>query len=131
MRRINQLFLVITFFILGCSIGDKEIAGIYAAIGYNNTKDTIVLCNDGIYERKVYDNNNRLVLKTEGKWSYKDGLITMRSFFLNLDRDVSEYPELLKDTTMRMQVLVEKEGGVIKFCTGYLNNENCYGKVIK
>ena len=123
--------LLLFFCFLSCTPTEKEILGEYAAVGYINTRDTIKLNKQGVYERLVYDKNNKLSLHMKGNWKYKDGVLSMGSFFFNLDRDIVSYPELLNDTTMRMGVLIETINGKLKFCTGYSPNENCYQSIAK
>ena len=122
----SWLFLAMTF-LFGCSRTERVI-GRYAAIGYNNTHDTIILNTTGVYVRKVYDVNNKLCLDMRGRWEYNNDLLVMSSFFLNLDRDITRFPALLADTSMRMEVSVEHRDGKVRFCTGYIEGKNCYEK---
>ncbi len=123
---------ILSFFFLmlvSCSLKRSDIVGMYSAVSYLNTYDTILIKKGGDYERKVYDKSKNLALKMNGKWEYENGALVMHSFFLNLDRDIVAFPELLADTSMSMEVQIERNGGQFKFCTGYLNNQNCYQKV--
>ena len=124
-----NLLLLVLLNLSGCSPNKENIIGKYAAVGYVNTSDTIMVNKAGIYERKIYDKNKKLALQMQGKWEYDNGLLVMTPFFLNLDRDIVLYPEILSDTSMRMEVLVEKTLKGTRFCTGYLENEYCYKKI--
>lgn len=130
MFKLTIFFLLLLLF-SNCSINEEQILGEYVAVGYVNTYDTIKILKKGVYERLVYNKNNKLALHMKGNWRYKDGVLSMGSFFLNLDRDIDLYPELLSDTTMRMGVLIEAMNGRAQFCTGYNRNENCYQKISK
>jgi hypothetical protein len=113
---------------------EKELYGYYAPTLYNNTFDTIQLKPDSVYHRKVYDKNNKLVLDMEGKWEFKDRhRIVFDGFFLNLDRDLVKFPDLVKDTDMAMDTYFETRKGVIGFCVGYFAeiDTNCYRKIKK
>ena len=59
----------------------------------------------------------------------KTDFLTLHSFFLNLDRDLIAHPELLSDTGMLMETNMETDNGSLRFCTGYLENQNCYRKI--
>lgn len=108
----------------------KELYGSYAAVGYINTYDTIELKPQDIYHRKVYDKNNKLVFEMDGKWGLQgSNILHFNSYFLNLDRDVSKFPELLTDTSMTVSTYFETRKGVIGFCTGYGIDSNCYRKI--
>lgn len=109
---------------------EHELYGYYAPIGYTNTYDTIQLKPDSIYHRTVYDKNNKLILKIDGSWKFKDRhRILFEGFYLNLDRDLVKFPELVSDTNMAVNTYFETRKGVIVFCVGYFDNENCYRKV--
>ncbi len=111
-----------------CYPNKNEIIGKYAAVGYVNTYDTIIIFPKGVFEQRVYDKkSNDLALQFKGEWEYENGELTMYPFFFDFDRDIVLYPELLKDT-MSMSVIVEKRLGDISFCTGYYENENCLEK---
>ena len=115
---------------VGCSVSEDEIVGSYAAVGYVNCVDTIVLSQGGSYERKVYAANGNPLLRMRGRWELVDrARVTFHSFFFNLDRDLLKFPELLTDTTGGMSVIVERRNGSFGFCTGYLEGENCYSRV--
>lgn len=109
---------------------ENNLYGSYIPINYKNTYDTICIKPQKLYNRKVYDKNNNLVLNMQGRWELgENGTIRFHSFFLNLDRDVSKYPELLKDTLSDGGGWISKKDGIIQFCVGYNTGENCYKKV--
>lgn len=112
------------------SYTEKELCGTYVPIDYKNTFDTIQLKHQSIYHRKVYDKNKKLVLEMNGTWSLeKNTIVHFDPYFLNLDRDISKFPELLQDTSGGGGGLIEIRKGVIEFCVGYHENENCYKKI--
>lgn len=127
MKQVVTFVLLIS--IISCMPSKQEVVGKYVAQNYKNTFDTILILDGGLYERKVYDRKNELVLKMKGSWEYSNQLLTLNSFFLNFDRDLELYPELLSDTTMVMEVLLTKNLNGLKFCTGHFENENCYTKI--
>lgn len=109
---------------------EKDLYGCYSPVGFQNTYDTICLKADGIYHRKVYDKNKSLVLETTGKWFVeKKAIIHFDNFFLNLDRDIVKYRELVQDTLGGGGGLLENKKGIIQFCVGYHEGENCYQKI--
>lgn len=124
------LFVCILFFSSCASYTEKELYGTYVPINYKNTTDTILLEPKGIYQRKVYDKNKNLALQMKEKWNLeKNTVIRFDSYFLNLDRDITKFPELLKDTLSGGGGLVESHNDTIRFCVGYYQNQNCYQKI--
>jgi hypothetical protein len=111
---------------------EKELYGFYSPIDYKNTYDTIQLKPNGVLQRRVYDRNRTLVLNQSGKWQL-DGntIIKFRTFFVNLDRDVAKFPELLADTLGGWGAKLKKKQHGLKFCVGHDINENCYQKIKK
>lgn len=127
----NYFFVGFFLFFLSCgAVKEKQMIGNYVPVNYKNTYDTITLLTENICQRKVYDKFNKLALLMNGKW-YVEGqsTITFNSFFLNFDRDIVKFPELLKDTAMELSVEVSKRSGRIYFCTGYFDDESCYNKI--
>ena len=109
---------------------EKQLYGTYAPLNYKNTFDTIQLNSHGEYHRWIYDVNNKLALKVAGKWRLeKNTILHFDSYFLNLDRDVAKFPELLQDTLGGGGGLIETHNGTIQFCVGYYDGENCYQKI--
>lgn len=126
------LFACVLFF-SSCdnSYTEKELYGSYVPINYKNTTDTILLEPKGMYHRKVYDKNKNLVLEMEGKWNLvaQKTKIKLNHFYLNLDDNLLRFPESARDTSMEVITNLETRSGVIKFCVGYHENENCYKKI--
>jgi len=109
---------------------EQELYGEYAPMRYKNTYDTIELTSGNIYHRKVYNKNNKLVLKMSGKWIMEsENRVQFYSFFFNLDRDVIQFPELLTDTVGGLSTYFETRKGIIGFCTGNYVDSNCYRKI--
>ncbi|MGN7784737.1 hypothetical protein ACTJIJ_09430 [Niabella sp. 22666] len=125
-----RLYLLLLLSILvACKESPKSYIGTYTAVNYTNTKDTIYILKENVYVRKVYDRSGHLALSMKSSWEIANDGITFHSFFLNLDKDIIQYPELLSDTGMDMNVFVEKKLSKTQFCTGYLDNQNCYLKL--
>lgn len=135
----KRLSFLLFFMLLICScvnnFSEEDIIGTYTPIGYKNCYDTIQIKKTGIYHRKVYDKKKKLLLEMDGKWSFSNGdkgTIQFKSFFLNLDRDLTRYPELVQDTLGGGAFLLDNKNGRIEFCTGYfsatLSNQNCFQK---
>ena len=104
--------------------------GTYVPIGYKNTLDSIELKPQEIYHRKVYNKTGKKVLDMNGKWVLKsDNEVQFYSFFLNLDRDVSQFPELLKDTSGGVSTIFQSKDKTIQFCIGYYPDSNCYKRI--
>lgn len=109
-----------------------DLYGYYAPALYKNTFDTIQLKPDSIYHRKVYDKNNKLVLEMNGNWQLeRNNIIHFTPFYLNLDVDLSKFPQSVNDTSGGWQGRLETRNGVIGFCVGYFAkiDTNCYRKV--
>lgn len=130
MKNLYALSLLVLLSSCDENFKEKELYGNYAPINYKNTFDTIQLKPQGVYHRRVFDSNNKLVLKMDGKWSLeKNTIIHFNSYFLNLDRDVAKFPELLQDTSGGGGGLLGTHNGTIQFCVGYYETDNCYRKI--
>ncbi|RVU02626.1 hypothetical protein EOD41_01415 [Mucilaginibacter limnophilus] len=123
-------FLFIILFISSCvSKGDQDIYGLYTPVNYVNTFDTIQLKQGGIYERRIFDRDNNLAFSMKGKWERKGQIITFKNFFLNLDRDIKKFSELLTDTSGTIDVQYDVRNDIVVFCAGYYEEQNCYEKL--
>lgn len=134
MKRISPLFIVLLLTSCIEHFEEREIYGYYTPIDYKNSFDTIQLLPDGVYHRKVYDRNKKLLLEMNGKWTLKDNEnLQFDPFYLNLDDDLVKFPEQVKDTTGGWAGNLEANNGKIQFCVGYyapkLSNQNCYCKL--
>ena len=130
--------LLITFLLISLSSCDdsfeiEELYGYYTPLDYKNTFDTIYLAVNGIYERKVYDKNKKLLLSTTGRWEFENNhRLRFDGFYFNLDDDLVKYPYKVKDSDMSINTYFERVGyGNIRFCVGYYPGENCYQKIIQ
>lgn len=131
--------MLLILFLTMCSCTDnfteREVIGYYVPLDYNNTYDTIQLMKNGKYHRKVYDKRKKLILNIISNYELRNegSKIYFNSYFLNLDRDLEQFPELTDDTTGEAELIIEKVGNTIQFCTGYLSaslpDQNCYQKV--
>lgn len=113
---------------------EEELIGIYTPVDYKHCFDTIQLMKGGIYHRKVYDLDQKLLLDMDGKWNFenrKNNRINIGSYFHNLDRDLIKFPELVEDTIGGWSHMIERRKGGIEFCVGYLLYQNCYQKLSK
>ena len=135
MRFIYLIFMALALPSCVDNFTEQEILGTYTAVHYKNCFDTIQIKNNGIYHRKVYDVKKHLVLDMNGKWKFynnKKSQIQFHSFFLNLDRNLVKFPELVEDTLGGGSFNIERNKGKIEFCVGYysedLPNQNCYKK---
>lgn len=131
--KVVGIFLIGLLFV-SCGYTEKELIGVYAPTDYKNTFDTIQLKEHNKYHRKVYDKNKKLVLEMNGKWELDGSYIKFKSFYLNLDDDLVNFPESVRDTTGGWGGNVERrKGGTIEFCVGHLSaslpDQNCYQKL--
>jgi hypothetical protein len=130
MKYLNLSILILFFSSCDIHFTEKEMYGFYSPENYKNTYDTIYLKPQGIYHRKVFDKNRKLALEMYGKWVLeKNTTIRFESFFLNLDRDIIKFPELLSDTSDNGGGWIDTKKNNIQFCVGYNEGENCYQKV--
>jgi len=128
----KRLFLLLpcTLLLACMHVDEKEALGTYVAQSHVNTIDTIYLEPAGTYKRRVYASDGELALSMHGKWKLSGSReISFDGFFLNLDRDLLKYPELVMDTDRVESSILESSGGSLKFCVGYLEGQNCYQKV--
>lgn len=134
MNMIKILFIVLLFSACIPHFEDNEVVGLYTPNDYKNNYDTLEIKPDGIYHRKVYDFNKKLLLEMNGKWNLRDNeILHFEPFYLNLDDDLVKFPHLVKDTTGDWEGSLEKVNNKIQFCVGYhapkLSNQNCYVKI--
>jgi hypothetical protein len=130
------LTFIFPFSIFSCtkSFVEKDVVGVYTPVEYKNCYDTIQLLQGGVYFRKVYDTNKKILLNIKSKYELRNegSQIFFHSYFLNLDRDLVKFPELVNDTLGVALLNLEKNKGKIGFCTGYysasLPNQNCFQK---
>ena len=110
---------------------DSEVPGVYVPVDFKNTYDTIWVFGNGSYRyrRKVYNKNGKLVLDVEHSYRMALGGIGFDTFFLNLDRDLVKFPELIDDFFDYAEFALEKKKGIVQFCTGYDDGEGCYIKL--
>lgn len=131
---LNILFSLILFSSCVEHFEEKEVCGYYTPVDYKNNFDTLQLQPQGVYHRKVYDKNKKLLLEMNGKWNLKDNeSVHFEPFYLNLDDDLIKFPDNVKDTTGGWAGRLETQNGKIQFCVGYysgkLPNQNCYQKI--
>lgn len=131
MRLINFLFLLFFLFSLfACEYYKKEIVGVYNLENLKLSHDTIILKENNIYDRMVYDLNGVQLLKYSSKWKFqKPNRIILTDFYLNLDDDLNKFPELLKDRDMEINTFIETIDGRNGFNVGYYENQFNYLKV--
>lgn len=126
------IYLIIFLFISCNTIKKDEIYGKYVPISYKNNFDTLVIYKNNEYERKVYDKNKKLLLNYKSRYHLdKSDLIKFDDFYLNLDRDLINMPEDVKDIDMSMTTSFEKKDKDIIMCFGYHEGENCYKKIVE
>lgn len=121
-------------FLVSCtSFNEKEISGVYSLVDYKHTFDTIVLFENNQYFRTVYDAHEKLVFKQQGKWELDNDFIRFDQFYLNLDDDLIQFPNLIADSLDSWGGYIIKSNGLIEFCVGHLSatlkNQNCYQKI--
>jgi len=129
--KIIYLIFISTLF-LSCDehFETKDLYGYYTSVNYRNTFDTLRFLPDGVYQRKIYNQSKKIVLEMHGKWLLiNQHSLKIDSYFLNLDRDLVKFPELVNDTSMTITTNFEIRNRVIQFCVGYHDGENCYQKV--
>lgn len=134
MKGVEIFFLIAIFFVSCRNYTEKNLIGVYTPMDYKNNFDTIDLKAHNKYHRKVYDKNKKLVLEMNGEWAIEGDVVEFKSpYFLNLDKDLVHFPELLQDTLSNGLGYVWKKKGTLSFCVGYyavdLPDQNCYHKI--
>ena len=134
MKDMKPFAFFVLIFTLFTSCGQKflneTVSGVYVPVGYVNTFDTLKLKGNGTYTRKLLDKSRQLAWEMEGHWFLENSNeLKFRSFFVNLDRDLATYPDLVIDTTGGWSSILEMKNDTITFCLGYFDGENCYQKI--
>jgi hypothetical protein len=130
MKTVYSILLVSTLISCISYVEQVDIYGDYAPVNYINSYDTIQLKENGIYKRRVYDKNKKLILNMQGNWELINNTkIKLNSFYLNLDDDLKSFPKLTIDTTMELICSLKSENNAIQFCVGYYQGNNCYAKI--
>ncbi len=130
MKKIYTLISIT--FLVSCIkfFNSSEVIGTYTPVNYENNYDTLELKQNGIFHRKVYDINKKLLLEMNGKWHLETGRnLNLEGFYLNLDDDLVKFPEIVKDTSVLLETTIDIHDGRMQFCVGYLLDENCYQKI--
>lgn len=120
--------ILISIILISCK-NEVNFCGYYTPISYKNNFDTLHLQKDGIFTRKVYDKDEKLLLDMQGNWSNRNDKLKLTPFYLNLDDDLKRFPHLVKDTTGEVLTFFEYRDGSIEFCVGYYVGQNCYKKI--
>lgn len=131
MKLISPLFIVLLFSSCIEHVEENEVYGYYTPVGYKNNFDTLQLQPQGVYHRKVYDKNKKLLLEMNGKWRLENNnRILLSGFYFNLDDDLITFPDNVQDTTGEVNTYFETYAGEIQFCgVGHHPDENCYRKI--
>jgi hypothetical protein len=131
MKILVYFIAILPFFACTSKYTEKEVYGKYSPQNYNNNYDTIQLCPNRLYNRIVYDRTKKLILLTKGEWRIdNNSKIKLSNFYLNLDTDFIKFPESSRES-MEMEVVVEKVDGLLRFCVGHYQGENCYIKNVQ
>jgi len=111
-------------------VKESQVYGYYTPLGYRNTFDTIHLMSNSVYHRKVYDQNNKLVLEMDGRWNLeRASSVHFVPFYLNLDDDLVQFPHSVDDTSGGWGGSLKTINGKIRFCVGHYVDSNCYQKL--
>lgn len=130
----GYMFVVTPIMVMLASCGtpsnEREVIGTYVADGYIRTADTLLLQPAGVYQRRVYSSDGRLVLEMNSTWELRaDGEIVLQGFYLNLDDDLVQFPELAADTGYQVNTHIRQDAGALLFCVGHYEGKNCYRRV--
>ena len=116
MSKINTFIYggVLILSLYSCSIGKKDIVGIYISRNNVNTIDTVIIKDDFRYINLMYRKiDNSLIYRNEGKWQIANNYIIFENFFFDEDdihnKTVTEYDKVLITTRLPL----EKEKGEI------------------
>lgn len=123
------IVIISSLLLIRCS--ESHFTGTYVIEDLTLSSDTLWILPDGVFSRKVYDQYGVLRLDIEGSWE-KSGLdIDMNKFFLNIDRDLSLYPELVNDTNSSVIMPLTRTQGKPSLCPGYngVFNKLCFIKI--
>lgn len=124
-----MIFFISILSLLNYKYSEKDVIGIYTTYELENTKDTFIFKEKGIYNRKIYNKENKLLKNYLGDWKISNQRkILIDNFFLNLDRNLDKYPELLNDTMSEIITPIFRKDGKISFCTGY-SDDFCFSKI--
>jgi hypothetical protein len=131
MQKISPLFILLFFSSCVEHFEEKEVYGYYTPFDYKNNFDTLHLQPQGVYHRKVYDINKKLLLEMDGKWRLENNhRIILSCFYFNLDDDLIKFPINVQDTTVGISTYFETHNGKIQFCgVGHHPDKNCYKKI--
>ncbi len=130
----NIVVLVISVFLSLVVVNnfffEVEVIGTYTPVDYENNFDTIQLLSDHTYQRRIYGKNNKLILKTKGRWRFRDfHMLDFDPFLVNFDQDYLKYPESLSDSLSGWYGDLSLKSSNIQFCTGNFEFQYCYRKI--
>ena len=107
----------------------ESLSGTYVPDGFRNNYDTITLKPDGSYRRIVCDSSRKLIRSIQGTWTVDGGMLSIEHFYLNLDDDLTRFPESAMDDSTHIKRVFDDRDGRPGFCVGYLPGENCYWRI--
>ena len=126
-KHINFFILLIIFLFTSCQLIKSNVIGAYTIVENKTCIDTIFLKNNNEYVQKIYNTKNELVKTRIGNWEYH-GNISIDNLFINLDRNVDMYPELIYDG-MNVTTPLRYKNWERSFCVGNLLDDLCYQQV--
>ena len=106
---VSLLMIIVVLTMCSSYQSEDSLIGKYANLSNSNTYDTILLRKEGRYERHIHDKSNNFIKFFEGRWSFNgEGKIVFTDFFMNLDRDLVKFPELLNDTYGHFEISINR-----------------------
>ncbi len=88
LKKIFELLPLFSIIILldSCKINKTDLSGTYVAKNLINNIDTLKIFENGTYSKVLYrKNNNSLIYKNTGKWTYNGKRIVLYDFFSDED----------------------------------------------
>lgn len=123
-----NLLIVTIFFFSGYK--EEELIGIYTPINYYNNIDTICLEKNGVFNHRIYNKNNKLLIAYKGNWKLENGSeIHFVPFHLNLDHTFSDLSKIEYDTSGGWSGSLNSNNSYVYFCVGHDIEEYCYKKI--
>jgi len=101
--------MIILIFLFSCAnVKRNEVIGTYQARNNVNTIDTLKIFENSKYERSLYRKVDKsLIYKHEGNWHFENGMITLKKFFIDYDKEYSIDKGGFKESSMNCTFEVE------------------------
>lgn len=128
MKNYLMICAMLSCILYSCNISKSDLVGVYNSPNLKNNVDTLILYDNGIYDRKLYFNKH-LILHQKDNWKFIDSKLTLDNFFVDQDNLYSPQKKF-KSGSMRVIITPKKYSGTIEIdYSDFLDHKYFYRKI--